>query len=239
MLFFGQDEKKPSRSPLEETRRRFQPLCDRPDFCYLNDMRIYIDFDDVLCETARHLSALARDLFNRNVPYEAISVFDLQQAFGLSDEEINTLMEHAHRTGFLTDIVPTPGGLEAVRALERCGHDLAIVTGRPATSHDGSCGWLEKHGVAHLDLIYVDKYGRAAAHPPEDTPKTLSRTAFAALHFDVAIDDSPTALDLLAPRQDCTVIVYDRPWNRHYAHAANMCRTSSWTEIVNLIGGLQ
>ena len=203
------------------------------------DMRIYIDFDDVLCETARHLSALARDLFNRNVPYEAISGFDLQQAFDLSDAEIEDLMEHAHRTAFLTDIVPTPGGLEAVRALESCGHDLAIVTGRPSASDDGSRGWLSKHGVAHLDLIYVDKYGRAAAHPPADAPKTLSRDEFTALHFDVAIDDSPTALDLLAPRQNCTIIVYDRPWNRHYAHAANMRRTGSWPEIVNLIGGLQ
>ena len=74
-------------------------------------MRIYIDFDDVLCETARHLSDLARQLFNRHVPYEAISGFDLKQAFSLSDAEIDALMEHAHRTDFLTDIAPAPGGL--------------------------------------------------------------------------------------------------------------------------------
>jgi len=95
-------------------------------------MRIYIDFDDVLCETARHLSALAHDLFNRNVPYEAISGFDLQQAFALSDAQIRELMEQAHRPDFLTDIAPAPGGVEAVRTLEARGHDLAIVTGRPA-----------------------------------------------------------------------------------------------------------
>lgn len=201
-------------------------------------MRIYIDFDDVLCETARHLSDMARDLFARNVPYEAISVFDLQEAFALSEAEIDDLMEHAHRPEFLTDIAPAPGGLEAVRALEACGHDLAIVTGRPATSHAGSCSWLRKYGLAHLDIIYLDKYGRAPANPPPGTPKTLSRDEFATLHFDVAIDDSPTALDLLAHRADCTVIVYNRPWNQRYAHAANMCRSGSWQEIVDLIGGL-
>ena len=201
-------------------------------------MRIYIDFDDVLCETARHLSSLARDLFARDVPYEAISVFDLQVAFALSGSEIAELMEHAHRTDFLTGIAPAPGGLEAVRALEAGGHDLAIVTGRPAASHDGSCGWLRKHGLAHLDLIYVDKYGRAAAEPRPDAPRTLTRDEFTTLHFDVAIDDSPAALDLLAPRQNCTVIVYDRPWNRRYAHAANMRRSDSWPEIVNLISCL-
>jgi 5'(3')-deoxyribonucleotidase len=201
-------------------------------------MRIYIDFDDVLCETARHLSDLARDLFDRHVPYEAISGFDLKQAFSLSDSEIDALMEHAHRKDFLTALTPAPGGVEAVRALESRGHELAIVTGRPAASHEGSLGWLHKHGLPHLGLIYLDKYGRAPAVPAPDAPRTLTRDEFATLHFDVAIDDSPAALDLLAPRQNCTVIVYDRPWNRCYTHAANMRRSASWHEIVGLIGGL-
>jgi hypothetical protein len=201
-------------------------------------MRIYIDFDDVLCETARHLSDMARDLFSRNVPYEAISVFNLQEAFTLSEAEIGHLMDHAHRTEFLTGLTPAPGGLEAVRALEACGHDLAIVTGRPATSHDGSCGWLRKHGLSHLDILYVDKYGRAPASPPPGTPKTLTLGEFESLHFDVAIDDAPTALDLLAHRRNCTVIVFNRPWNQQYPAAPAMHRSGSWPEIVSLISTL-
>ena len=201
-------------------------------------MRIYIDFDDVLCETARHLSDLARALFGRQVPYETISGFDLQQAFSLSEAEIATLMEHAHRDDFLVGLTPTPGSLEGVRALESRGHELVIVTGRPAVSHPGSCGWLRKHGLAHLGLLHVDKYGRADTRRTDaDVPQTLDRYAFEAQRFDVAIDDSPLALDLLAPRLDCLVIVYDRPWNRRYAQTANMRRSDSWTEIVELIGG--
>ncbi|HRR35226.1 MAG TPA: hypothetical protein P5026_14080 [Kiritimatiellia bacterium] len=200
-------------------------------------MRIYIDFDDVLCETARHLSDLARERFGRQVPYEAISGFDLQQAFSLSEAEITALMEYAHNDDFLTGLTPAPGGLEGVRALEARGHELVIVTGRPAVSHPGSCGWLAKHGLAHVELLHVDKYGRADAWPTDVAlPPTLDLAAFAAQRFDVAIDDSPIALDLLAPRRDCLVIVYDRPWNRHYALAANMRRAASWTKIVNLIG---
>jgi uncharacterized HAD superfamily protein len=201
-------------------------------------MRIYIDFDDVLCETARHLSDMARELFARDVPYEAISVFNLKEAFALSDAEIEDLMERAHDTDFLERLAPAPGGLEAVRALESQGHELAIVTGRPASSHEGSLAWLRKHGLSHLDIIYVDKYGRAAARSCEGEPPTLSRADFDRLRFDVAIDDAPTALDLLARRPDCTVIVYNRPWNRRYAAAPAMRRTDSWPEIVNLIGAL-
>lgn len=201
-------------------------------------MRIYIDFDDVLCETARCLCELARDLFGRRVPYEALSVFNLQEAFALSDAEIARLMAHAHAADVLTGLAPTPGGLDAVRALEAAGHDLAIVTGRPASSHAGSCGWLRKHGLAHLDLLYFDKYGRADPHPPTHVPRTLSRDEFERLHFDVAIDDSPTALDLLAHRSDCTVVVYDRPWNRAYKADPAMRRSDSWAEIVDWIGSL-
>lgn len=201
-------------------------------------MRIYIDFDDVLCETARHLSDMARDLFARNVPYEAISVFNLQQAFSLSEAQIEALMEHAHDTGFLEGIAPAPGGLEGMRALEACGHKLAIVTGRPASSHEGSVAWLRKHGLSHLDILYVDKYGRAPAQPAEGSPRTLSRADFDKFHFDVAIDDAPAALDLLSQRRDCTVIVYNRPWNRLYAASPAMLRTDSWPEIVNVIGSL-
>jgi hypothetical protein len=201
-------------------------------------MRIYIDFDDVLCETARSLSELARELYARRVPYEAISVFNLQEAFALSGDEIEHLMERAHETEFLTHLAPAPGGLAAVRELEAGGHELAIVTGRPSTSHDGSRGWLRKHGLEHLEVVYFDKYGRAPARPPAGAPKTLSRDEFERLHFDVAIDDSPTALDLLAHRRTCTVIVYNRPWNLRYTPAPEMRRSDSWDEIVAVIRAL-
>ncbi len=199
-------------------------------------MRIYIDFDDVLCETARHLATLTHELFQKQVPYEAITGFDLREAFQLSEQEIDALMAQAHETDFLAALAPAPGGLEAVRELDAQGHKLEIVTGRPASSHAGSLAWLARYGLEHLSLIHVDKYGRAPAQLPVGTPRTLTVQEFAALSFDVAIDDSPIALDLLAPRRECLIIIYDRPWNQHYSLGVNMRRTGSWHEIVKLIG---
>ncbi len=198
-------------------------------------MRIYVDFDDVLCETARHLAGLARDMFGRQIVYEDISVFDLQQAFSLSAAEIDKLMEHAHRAEFLAGIAPVPGGVEAVRSMAGRGHDLMVVTGRPAASHGGSSAWLRKHGLGGLALMHVDKYGRASSEVPDGAPETLGVQEFARVSFDVAIDDAPAALDLLATRSDCAVIVYDRPWNRDYRHAGNMRRAVSWREITEMI----
>jgi hypothetical protein len=201
-------------------------------------MRIYVDFDDVLCETARHLSELARDMFGRQVAYEDISDFNLRQAFSLSASEIGELMSHAHSVEFLSDIAPAPGGVETVRALTGQGHDVVVVTGRPASSHAGSKAWLRKHGLGHLEMLHVDKYGRTEPDCDPAHPRTLGVEEFASLWFDVAIEDAPAALDLLEPRRECAVIVYDRPWNRKYRISENMRRAESWHEIQKIIGGL-
>ena len=39
-------------------------------------MRIYVDIDDVLCETAASLCGLAAREFGRHVAYEDVGVFD-------------------------------------------------------------------------------------------------------------------------------------------------------------------
>ena len=38
-------------------------------------MKIYIDFDDVLCETAEYFTKIAKELFGIDVPLPAGSVF--------------------------------------------------------------------------------------------------------------------------------------------------------------------
>ena len=50
-------------------------------------MKIYVDFDDCLCETAKSFSDIIADLFGIVIPYEGIKYFNLQKAFSLSDED--------------------------------------------------------------------------------------------------------------------------------------------------------
>ena len=46
---------------------------------------IYVDMDDVLCETAANLCRLAEREFGRHVDYADVFAFDLQKVFGLTD----------------------------------------------------------------------------------------------------------------------------------------------------------
>ena len=58
-------------------------------------MNIYVDFDDCLCETAKGFSTLVKDLFDIDVPYEAIHSFNLQKSFDLTDEQYEQMMIEA------------------------------------------------------------------------------------------------------------------------------------------------
>ena len=198
-------------------------------------MRIYIDFDDVLCETARALSKMAKEVFKRDVPYEQITVFDLRHAFSLSSDEIEQLMDLAHEIEFLEHLEPVPGAVEALKRLLEKGHEVVIVTGRPSYCHEGSLRWMKRFGLESLEVIYVDKYGRVPKVTPEGAPPMLSLDEFNRLSFDVAIDDSPAALDLLVKMENCRVMIFDRPWNREYRLQGDMQRFSEWREILRTL----
>ena len=47
-------------------------------------MKIYIDFDDVICETAKYFTKIAKELFNIDVPYRDFHYFNLQKSCDLS-----------------------------------------------------------------------------------------------------------------------------------------------------------
>lgn len=202
-------------------------------------MRIYVDLDDVLCETARALSRLARDLFGRRVPYPSIHAFDLHLAFNLDHPQYLELMERAHQPEFLMNLAPTPGAAASLRRWRREGHDVSIVTGRPSACHVPTEQWLAREGLDWVRVLYVDKYNRAHIVPP-GAPRTLTAVELRGERFDVAIDDSPAALDALLSYHPCPAIVFDRPWNGTYTHVRGKplrCRT--WADVRRVVGELE
>ncbi len=58
-------------------------------------MRIYVDYDDCLCETAREFSKLAAEMFDKHVPYEEIRFFELDKSFKLDESSLNSLCSGA------------------------------------------------------------------------------------------------------------------------------------------------
>ena len=198
-------------------------------------MRIYVDIDDVLCETAATLCAIARREFGRVVLYDDVRSFDLQQVFSLSDAEMARFRELSHTDEALMSFPVTEGAVEGVKALMAAGHVVDIVTGRPAAAHRGTEAWLEAAGLGGLVVTYVDKYGRIGcfASGPDDPP-TVTMEELRARRYDVAVDDSPVVLARLADWANTHILVYDRPWNASFPLAPNMSRVKGWSGIAKL-----
>src|SRR5262249_48423587 len=121
---------------------------------------IYVDLDDVLCQTARHFLAVVEREFGKRVPFEQLTDFDVGIACGLQPAERDALYRIVHQPGELLQMAPVPEAIAALGRWQAAGREIAIVTGRPPDTREVSQSWLERHGVPYQSLLMVNKYGR-------------------------------------------------------------------------------
>lgn len=197
-------------------------------------MKIYIDFDDIICETARYFSFLAAKMFDIHVPYEEMKFFNLQQAFDLNDEQYDELLKAGHFPETLLAFEETPGASETINKWIDEGHEIFIVTGRPFNSYEPSREWLDKHKLERAPLYCVDKYGREKFYA--DCSYSMTLEQFYVMTFDFAIEDSPSAFCHLLHFGQCKVAVFNRPWNvTAELPNDNFTRCGDWKEIIGLL----
>ena len=193
-------------------------------------MNIYVDFDDCLCETARHFSGLAKDMFGTNVPYENINFFNLQKSFSLTDKQYEDMMAEAHKPEILLSYAETPGAADTLNSWVDEGHDVSVITGRPFNSFEPSREWLDRHRLGRIKLYCLNKYGRDSFY--QKTEYSLELEDYYKMHFDIAVEDSPHAFKFFDHLPDLKVLVYDRPWNHNVELPGdNYIRCFNWNEI--------
>ncbi|MCR5323935.1 MAG: 2-dehydropantoate 2-reductase [Lachnospiraceae bacterium] len=197
-------------------------------------MKIYVDFDDCLCETGRAFSDIAARLFGKDVPYEQIQFFNLQDSFELTDEEYQKLMIEGHRPEVLLSFEETPGACEALKELINRGHEVCVITGRPLSSSQPSRRWLDEHGLERASLFFLNKYGRDSFY--RNNTFNLELEDYYRMTFDYAIEDSPLAFRFFEHLPDLKVMLYDRPWNRKCNFPNdNFTRCFNWQQIMENI----
>ncbi len=197
-------------------------------------MNIYVDFDDCLCETARYFSTLVAEMFGLDIPYEKIKYFNLQKSFSLTDEQYDKMMIHAHQPQVLLSYEETPGAVETLNSWVECGHDVKIITGRPSSAYDASRQWLNEHGLERVSLFCLNKYGRE--NFIKGSSFNLELDDYYKMHFDYAVEDSPSAFKFFNHLPDLKVMVFDRPWNQECELPnANYKRCADWKMIRELV----
>ena len=193
-------------------------------------MKIYIDFDDVICETAEYFTKIAKELFGIDVPYRQVQFFNLQKSFDLSDAQYDELMEAGHTSENLLNYEETAGASRTINKWVDEGHEVFIITGRPFNSYEPSRKWLDGHQLERVPLFCVDKYGRETFG--QDFIYNMTLEQLYSMTFDFAIEDSPAAFEHVLHFEKCKVAVFDRPWNRQVEFPNdNFVRCEGWQEI--------
>ena len=197
-------------------------------------MNIYVDFDDCLCETARYFSKLAAELFNLDIPYEQIKFFNLQKSFSLNDDQYEEMMIKGHTPEVLLSYEETSGAIQTINSWIDKGHDVKIITGRPSSAYEASREWLNQHGLERIELFCLNKYGRE--NFIKGSTFGLELEDYYKMHFDYAIEDSPSAFKFFNHLPDLKVMVFDRPWNQDCEFPnQNYKRCVDWNTINEII----
>lgn len=197
-------------------------------------MKIYVDFDDCICETARAFSVLAAEMFDIHVPYEKMHYFELDKSFDLNEKQYEQLMIKGHQPDVLLAYEETAGASMVINEWISAGHEVSIITGRPAGSYEASREWLDRHGLQNVRLFCLDKYGRDAFL--KNSEFTLKLEEYYKMQFDFAVEDSPRAFKFFDHLPNLKVLVFDRPWNRKCEFdSANYIRCSDWRFIKEYI----
>lgn len=197
-------------------------------------MKIYIDFDDVICETAAYFTKIAKELFGVEVPYSQVQFFNLQKSFDLSDAQYGELMKAGHLPENLLSYEEAPGASKTINKWIEEGHEVSVITGRPFDSFAPSRQWLDEHGLKRVPLFCVDKYGRE--NFMQDSTFNMTLDMLYSRTFDFAVEDSPAAFVHLLHFEGCKVAVYNRPWNEQAElPGGNFTRCAGWAEIDALL----
>jgi uncharacterized HAD superfamily protein len=201
---------------------------------------LFVDFDDILCETARGLCAPLNRAFDRNVAFDDIHHFDLDRSFDLSPEQAARLGDFFHDPDLLGAFEPVPQAAATLQWWVAQGGEIEIVTGRPPSTVDVSKAWLARHHVPAHAVYFVDKFGRWGGHTPGVDTLTLDQIC--ARPYVAAIEDSPHMIGVLRERMQTPVIVLDRPWNRALPAGRPYTRHLDWasirTQLSELAGAL-
>ena len=193
-----------------------------------DDMQtVYVDMDDVLCQTAQHFLAILERDFGKKFAFEQLTDFDVGQACELTAEEREVLYRIVHDGEELLSIPPIPGAVDVLQQWSAAGYEIAIVTGRPPCTYEPSVQWLKKQRVPYDSILIVNKYGRFAP----DGSRCISLEALINHSFSWAVEDSPEMAMYLASQMKIPVALLDRPWNRKDTNHELVSRHYDWIEI--------
>lgn len=193
----------------------------------MQNKTIYVDLDDVLCDTAGAYLELVKKKFGISMEFEEIHSFNLQKSFNLSDEENASMFKAAHQPEFTLNLPPIDDMAEILGQWKTLGYSVDIVTGRHTCSHQDSLDWLKRYQVPYDSFIMVDKYG----WDDTDHDIAISLDDLCAMSFCFAVEDNLNMTSFLTREMRTPVLLHNRPWNINEQLPEDVTRFASWSSV--------
>lgn len=160
-------------------------------------LRLGIDLDGVVADFNAGWMARYNDAFGTRLTPDQVQSWD--GLYTLTHfEDMAGFWDWARDHGgssIFRFLDPYPGAVDALRALNRDGHDVVILTTKPDWAVHDTLEWLADHRIPTREI-----------HILEDKHR---------IDCDVYLDDSPHVLPaLIANRPERTVCRFVRSWNQ-------------------------
>ena len=172
---------------------------------------IAVDNDDVLFSLVESIFLYYNTLYKTKLKLKDQTVFNLDQTFGLSEEETLKLVFDFYKSPYMMQTKPIPGALTALKKL-KSQFDLVMITARPDFTRKITLKALKMHYPDIFKSVYLTN-----AFSQSGTKKLKSEVCLevgALLMIDDAFHNAQDCADKGIP-----VILFRRPWNQSMTKA--------------------
>lgn len=180
-------------------------------------MLIWIDIDEVLCETLEYaLAFFGGKVAGFPLKKEEVSDYYLPNIPGYEtlahEDAINFFIESLRSERTLEELKPVAGASAVLKKWKEAGHRFHAITARGEPMRPSTEAWLEKHFPGLFDTITFCNHYR------EEYPTYTKEEICQKENIQLFVEDNPKyAISLEA--QGVEVYLLAKPWNASFQEA--------------------